>query len=128
MTFSRNIYDGNQEAVGCDFATSNKVFDHETFYNTGSAKTVDNSAFHMKAGTVTVTNSIVSGVRGYAFYALRFFPGSGFDDYSGRDRPRDLVWRCLLGDSARQDDLRPVRPGEGPGHEGGVGPEGAALE
>ena len=70
VTFSRNIYDANQEAVGCDSATSNKVFDHETFYNTGSAKTVDNSTFHMKAGTVTVTNSIVSGVRGYAFYAL----------------------------------------------------------
>ena len=70
VTFSRNVYVGNVEAVGCDSLSSNKVFDHETIYNTGSAKTVDNSAFHLKAGKVTVTNSIISGVRGYAFYAI----------------------------------------------------------
>ena len=71
VTFSQNVYRGNVEAVGCDSVTSDKVFDHESIYNTGSAKTVDNSAFHLKAGTITVTNSIISGVGGYAFYALR---------------------------------------------------------
>ncbi len=69
VTFSDNVYDGNAQTVVSQATTSNKVFDHETVYDTGKGQTVDN-AFSLEAGSITVRNSIVDGVGGYAFYAL----------------------------------------------------------
>ena len=69
VSFSRNTYDGNGKAVDVEAPTSNKTFDHETIYRTGTTADQGSSAFYLKAGLVSLTNSIVSQTAGYAFYA-----------------------------------------------------------
>lgn len=68
VTFYRNTYAHNGVAVATEGSTANKTFDHETFYKSGTTKTVAASAFYLKAGSVTLKNSIVSSSAGYAFY------------------------------------------------------------
>jgi hypothetical protein len=68
VTFSKNLYYGNVEAVGCDAVTSNKLFDHETIYDTGTGPNVESNAFHIRGGVVTVRNTIISDVGGYGFF------------------------------------------------------------
>ena len=71
VRFYRNTYTYNHKAVMTESRTSHKVFARETIYRTGTAKKVGHSAFYLKAGTITVRNTIVWGTKGYAFYAKR---------------------------------------------------------
>ena len=69
ITFYRNTYIDNIKSVTSESYTSGKAFDHETFYRTGTVKTQSHSTFYLKKGSITVKNSVVRGVAGYAFYA-----------------------------------------------------------
>ncbi len=69
VTFFRNLYIGNTQAVSSEAYTSGKTFDHETFYDTGTVKTQSHSTFYIKKGSITVRNSIIRGSAGYHFYA-----------------------------------------------------------
>ena len=64
VTFYRNVYIDNTKAVSSEAYTSAKVFDHETFYRTGTVKTQSHSTFYIKAGSITVRNSIIRGSAG----------------------------------------------------------------
>jgi Right handed beta helix region len=68
VTFTRNTYASNGVGVATEATTSHKTFDHETFYKTGASKVVAASTFYLKAGTLTLKNSIVSTSAGYGFY------------------------------------------------------------
>ncbi len=68
VTFYRDTYIGNTKGVTSESYTAGKLFDHETFYNTGSVKTQSHSTFYMKSGSITVRNSVIRGSAGYHFY------------------------------------------------------------
>ena len=68
LTFYRNTYWGNTKAIVAEAVTSNKTFDHETVYNTGTSATVSNSAVYLKYGSVKVVNSVFFNTTGYHFY------------------------------------------------------------
>jgi parallel beta-helix repeat protein len=69
VTFYRNVYDSNAKAVTSESYTANKSFVHETLYKTGTVKTQSNSTFYLKAGSISVKDSIVYISAGYNFYA-----------------------------------------------------------
>jgi parallel beta-helix repeat protein len=69
VTFYRNVYDSNIKAVTSESYTANKSFVHETFYKTGTVKTQSHSTFYLKAGSISVKDSIVYSSAGYNFYA-----------------------------------------------------------
>jgi len=69
IKFYRNTYVNNRKSVASEAYTSGKLFDHETFYRTGTARTQSHSAFYIKKGSVTVRNSVLWGSAGYHFYA-----------------------------------------------------------
>jgi len=68
VSFYRNTYSRNTTTVTTESTTSNKSFNHETIYRTGTLKAVSDSAFYLKAGAIKLVNSIVYGSAGYAFY------------------------------------------------------------
>jgi hypothetical protein len=68
VTFSRNTYTRNRTGVMSEAWTTNKTFDHETFYATGTSKTVSHSSVYLKAGYIVVKNSIFRSATGYHFY------------------------------------------------------------
>ena len=69
VTFYRNVYVQNTKSVTSEAYTSAKVFDHETYVQTGTVKTQSHSTFYLKAGSITVRNSVIRGSAGYHFYA-----------------------------------------------------------
>jgi hypothetical protein len=69
VSFYRNVYDGNTKAVTSESYTSGKSFAQETYYDTGSVKTQSHSTFYLKAGSISVKDSIVYISAGYNFYA-----------------------------------------------------------
>ena len=69
ITFYRNTYADNQKGVASESYTAGKVFDHETFYRTGTVKTQSHSTFYLKKGSIKIRNSVDPLVGGYHFYA-----------------------------------------------------------
>jgi parallel beta-helix repeat protein len=69
VSFYRNVYDSNTKAVTSESYTSGKSFVHETYYKTGTVKTQSHSTFYLKAGSISVKDSIVYSSAGYNFYA-----------------------------------------------------------
>jgi hypothetical protein len=69
VTFYRNVYVQNTKSVTSEAYTSAKVFDHETYVQTGTVKTQSHSTFYLKKGSITVRNSVIRGSAGYHFYA-----------------------------------------------------------
>jgi parallel beta-helix repeat protein len=69
VTFYRNVYVNNTKSVTSEAYTAAKVFDHETYYHTGTLRTQSHSTFYMKSGSITLKNSIILGSAGYHFYA-----------------------------------------------------------
>ncbi len=69
VRFYRNTYTDNTHAVTTESTTRGKLFDNETIYRTGTTRTLGHSAFYIKAGSVTVRDSIIRGGTGYVFYA-----------------------------------------------------------
>ncbi len=69
ITFYRNTYVDNQKGVASESYTYGKIFDHETFYRTGTVKTQSHSTFYMKKGSIKIRNSVIRSSAGYHFYA-----------------------------------------------------------
>ena len=72
VTFYRNTYSGNGNAIYAASKTTNKTFKNETIYNTvGGPGTGYNSAIFVQySGTrISLSNVIISKSKGYAIYA-----------------------------------------------------------
>lgn len=72
-SFSRNVYAGNTYAIQSEGRTSNKVFDHETIYDSRPAKGLGAVYLKGSGGSVSLKNSII---RGSTAYGVRADTGS----------------------------------------------------
>ena len=72
-SFSRNVYAGNTYAIQSEGRTSNKVFDHETIYDSRPAKGLGAIYLKGSGGSVAVKNTII---RGSTAYGVRADTGS----------------------------------------------------
>ena len=72
-SFSYNVYAGNEYAIQSDGATSNKVFTHETIYDSRPAKGLGAVYLKGSGGSITLKDSIV---RTSTAYGLRADSGS----------------------------------------------------
>ncbi len=73
MSFSRNVYAGNQYAIQSEGATSGKTFDHETIYDSRPASGLGAVYLKGSGGKVSLRNSII---RVSSAYGVRADSGS----------------------------------------------------